>query len=175
MALSPFVHPLIFKTLIVGGVESPGTVTLSGHDRTQEWEIKKPKGTTGTPPTNHGRNLMQFTATFFLADDDDRDAWDAFEKMLLATLPKSGKPKALSCYHPDLISRGLSEIVVASIGGVTHDAHGGDSVAVKFIEHLPTKKHKPEQPAARKGKTIADPNASLKKELDDLINQAKSP
>ena len=176
MALSPFTHPLIFKTLILGGKETPGTVTLSGHDRTQEFEIKKPKGVTGTPPVYHGRNLMQFSASFYLADDDDRDAWDVTEKALAALLPKSGRPKATSCFHPDLVSRGLSDVVVQSIGGMQHDGKGGSTVVVKFIEHLPAKKHKPTQPEARKsGKTITDPNAAAKAELNALLEQAKSP
>ncbi len=175
MALSPFTHPDIYKTIVVGGKESPGTVTLSGHDNTQEWELRKAKGTTGTRLIFHGRNIMQFTATFNLADDTDRDAWVVFQKMLDATTAAGGVPKALSCYHPDLVAQGLSEVVVSSVGGVLQDPKGGATVAVKFIEHRPTKKHKPLEPVARKGTTVIDPNAALKNKLNAMLDQAKAP
>ncbi len=175
MTLSPFNNPDLYQVLTIGGQRSPGKVSLSGHDRTQEWEVRKSKGSTGSTLINHGRNIMQFTATFLLADDADRDAWESFERMLTATLTGKGAPKALSVYHPDLAARGLSEIVVQSVGGMAHDDKGASTVQIKLIEHLPTKKHKPDQPVARKGTTVLDPNAAAKQRLQKLLDQAKAP
>jgi hypothetical protein len=175
MATSPFTHPQLYRTITIGGVESPGVVVLSGHDRTQEWEIRKSKGTTGSRLINHGRNITQFTATFQLADQDDFDAWESFAKMLAATIAGSGTPKALSCLHPDLVAQGIIEIVVQSVGGLVHDGKGMSTAAIKLIEHTPTKKHTPAQPAARKGTTVLDPNAAAKAELTKLLDQAKAP
>jgi hypothetical protein len=180
MALSPYVHPEIFRTLIVDGRESPGTVTLSGHDSKEEWEQQRAKGTTGTTTVGHGRGVMQFTASFFLADDADRDKWDSFRSFLQSLRPANGgKAKAVGVYHPDLVAQQIVDCVVASIGGVTHDNKGGDRVAVQFVEYRPAKPKpaaKPGASAARKpGTTVLDPNAAAKRELQLLLEQARSP
>jgi hypothetical protein len=181
MATSPYIHPLLYKSLLIGpaSLETPGVVTLSGHDRKEKWEKQSPKGTTGTSTVNHGRDVVEFTASFFLADDEDRDGWDTILKFLQSmTSGPGGKPKAFFCIHPDLVSQGIIECVVTQIGGMTHDSKGGSTVAAKFLEYAPPKP-KPASKATtagvRQGKTVLDPNAAAKRELQLLLQQAKDP
>lgn len=181
MATSPYQHPAIYKSLIFSdGSESPGVVTLSGHDLPEEWEKQRAKGTTGTTTVNHGRGVIEFTATFSLADDEDRDGWDRMVKFLRSTTSAGGggKPKAIGVYHPDLVAQQISDCVVTSIGGLTHDDKGGSKGAVKFLEYRPPKPKPASKAAAggaRQGRTVLDPNAKAKRELELLLAQAKQP
>lgn len=177
MALSPATHPDIFKALIIGGAFTPGVVTLSGHDRKEQWEKSKAKGTTLPTTVNHGRDLMQFTATFDLADDEDLDGWEALQKQLLS-MTGSSKTKALGVYHPDLVSQQITDVVVVSIGGLTHDDRGGAKASVVFLEYRPPRPKPAAKPQARTGVTTVDrpdPNAAAKRELAALLEQAKNP
>lgn len=182
MATSPYIHPLLYKSIILfGGLTSPGKVRLSGHDVNDDWERQRPKGTTGETTVNHGRKLAEITATFELADDEDRDGWIEFAKFLnsLTSAGGNGKPKAIGVYHPDLVERGFTDFVVTSIGGLTHDDKGMSRAIVKFLEFRPPKP-KPASKAnsgggARQGKTTLDPNAAAKRELQLLLEQARRP
>jgi len=172
----PSTHPLIYQSVIVGGKESPGVVTLSGHSRKHKWERQRPKGTAGEFSVNQGKDLIAFSASFFLADLDDVTAWDEFAKMLATTLD-GPKPTALSVFHPDLVRQQVTDVVVEDLGPLQYDAKGGATVVVKFLEYRPPKA-KPASKAqakTRTGTTTLDPNAAAKRELAALLEQAKTP
>lgn len=178
MATTPGTHPLIYKSIMLGGVESPGTVTLSGFDRQHDWEDQRAKGTTGASTVNHGPKNGGFTATFFLADLEDVGAWDDFQRLISSTVD-GAKPKALSAYHPDLVRNRITDVVCESLGGLQHDGKNGATVVVKFKEYRPPKP-KPASKASASGKAQTanrrpDPNAEAKRELAALIDQAKAP
>lgn len=175
MATSPYTHPAIYKSVIVGGVPSPGVVTLTGHDRIHRWEKQSPKGTVGDFVLNHGRGIAEFTATFFLVDLNDIEDWDDFVRILAAS-QEGPKAKALSIYHPDLVRNKITDAVVTSIGGVTHDAKNGAQAVVKFLEFQVVRK-KPVTKADPAAKTPnkPDPNADVKRELTALTEQFRVP
>lgn len=180
MATSPYVHPLLYKSLVFfGGVTSPGKVRLSGHDQKDKWERHAPKGTSGEVSINHGRELVEFTASFELADDEDRDGWVEFSKFLksLTSAGGNGKPKAIGIYHPDLTDGGLIDFVVTSVGGMVHDDKGMSRATAKFLEFRPPKPKPASKAAAgpRQGTTTLDPNEKAKRELQLLLEQARKP
>lgn len=180
MATSPATHPEIYKTLIVNGSESPGAVKLSDFAFEQDWEEQKPKGSTGASSLNRGRKLVRFTATFMLADLEDFEAWDEFDRTLKASVG-GPKPRAMLITHPDLLRQGAIDFVVTSIGGMQHDGKGGATVVCKFLEYRPPKPKPAAKPdaqssATRRGTTtVNDPNAQRKAELAALLEQAKAP
>jgi hypothetical protein len=169
MATSPTTHPEIYKSLIVNGTDTPGVVTLSGFDKEQNWEEQTPKGSTGSNSLNRGRKLVKFTASFYLADLDDVEAWESIHRTLSEST-EGPKPAALFITHPDLLRQGAIDFVVTSIGGMSHDGKGGATVVCKFLEYRPAKP----KPAA-KATTRTDPNAARKAELAALLEQAKQP
>jgi hypothetical protein len=164
---------------MINGILSPGKVTLSGYARKHEWEEQKPKGSKGTHTINHGPKNSGFTASFMLADFEDCEAWDEYQSMLAASV-EGPTPKALSAYHPDLVRNKIIDVVVESIGDMTHDGRGGATVVCKFIEYRPPKP-KPAVKADATGKqrtgntTVNDPNAARKAELAALLEQARRP
>lgn len=179
MAVSPFTHPDIYKSIYVNGVEGPGVCTISGYARAQEWEGQKSKGSAGETTINRGRKNTNPTATFYLADIEDLEQWDSFQRMLTESID-GPKPKALLVVHPDLLRNKVLDFVVESIGDMQWDDKGGATVVVKFKEYRPPKP----KPAvkAEAGKTTAatqtkrtDPNAERKAELARLLEQAKQP
>lgn len=177
MSTTPATHPELYKSINVGGVDSPGTVKLSGHDRNHEWKESKPKGQKGAVTTNCGPSNGSFTATFYLVDLDEVTAWDNFRKILAASVD-GPKAKALSVFHPDLVRSGIVDVVVKSLGGLTYDEDGGAHVAVKFLEYRPAapKPVSKADASARRGTTtVNDPNAKRKAELAALVEQAKRP
>ena len=178
MATTPFNHPDIYKGIVINGtVETPGVVTLSGFDSKHEWEQQKAKGSTGATTLNRGRGLLSFTATFYLADLEDVEAWEEIDRILRDSL-EGPKPRALLITHPDLLRQRVLDFVVESIGGMQHDGKGGATIACKFLEYRPPKPKpaaKPDAGARRGTTTVNDPNAQRKAELAALLEQAKAP
>lgn len=166
----------LYDAIVLGGTRSPGVVTLSGHDRVQQWDVKQADGSGGASTTYKGENVAQFEASFYLVKDpvlgiDDFADWDAFAAVIRATLPASGKPKAVDVYHPDLAANDIKAVCQASIGGMAHDGKGGATVKVKFIEYRPPKP-KSGSPKGAKSSNKSDPNADLKSQIDALSKQA---
>jgi hypothetical protein len=177
MTTTPYTHPDLYKSIHIGGVLSPGKVTLSGFDRDHDWEVQKPKGSTGTNTINRGPANSGFTASFYLVDEEDVAAWDDFQRMLAASV-EGAKPKALSAYHPDLVRNKILDVVVAKIGSMQHDTDGGATVVCKFIEYRPPKAKpavKADASSKARDSTVNDPNAARKAELDALLAQAREP
>ncbi len=179
MATTPATHPNIYKSILLGNLFSPGTVKLSGFDRAHDWEEQKPKGATGTVTVSHGPKNSGFTAEFYLADLEDIEAWDQFQR-LIASTTDGPTPRALPAYHPDLVRNRITDVVCASIGGFTHDGKNGATVVVKFLEYRPAKAKAPAKPkgsgAAKDASagTRPDPNAEAKRELAALREQART-
>lgn len=175
---NPIDNEELYDRIELAGVRSPGKVTLSGHDRKQTWDIKPADGVRGARTSYKGDQVAQFSATFFLLKDkilgiDDFAAWESFALIIRNSLPKTGKPKALRIYHPDLSANDIKDVSQASIGGMVHDGKGGATVVVEFLEYrppapipavtLPTPQAKP------------DPNADVKAENAKLRAEAQKP
>ncbi len=176
----PFNDEDLFDSVELGGIRSPGqVVSISGHDRELDWDIKVGAGTSGATTTLKAEKPAEITVTFFLADDADRSAWPAFRGLLFSTVVSkpavtvAGRPataaRALDIYHPDLAANGIQSVVLKSFGGVVHDGKGGQTIAVKLLEYKPPKPVKVTPIGSTKAKG-PDPDAALKKELGDLVN-----
>ena len=157
-----------FDTIILAGLNSPGVVTLSGHDREIDWDVKTGPGTTGGTTTLKAQKLVEFTAAFYLADADDWNEWPAFQTVVESSV--KGKGAGLDVYHPDLARNGINTVVMKKIGGVVHDKKGGQTITVTFLEYRPPKPAVV-SPASAKAKTENDPDAAAKAELTALTAQ----
>ena len=170
----------LYDSIVLGGVKSPGLVTLSGHDRNQKWDIKDADGAGGASTTYKGEQVAQFTGSFYLVNDltlgvNEFEEWDEFvEEAIWPMLPSGGKPRAFDIYHPDLDRNDIHSVYQASVDGMTHDGKGGATVVVKFLEYRPAKK-KSGTPSGSKTKAKVDPNADLKAQIDSLLKQAAAP
>ena len=176
-------------TIVLGTMRSPGTCTISGHDRKENWDVQKAKGTTGASSQLNGKDVGTFKVTFYLVDDGSADTgqgqfelWDRFEK-LIRSMTDAATPIALPIYHPDLARQGFTEVSNAGIGGVTRDKLQGRTVTVDFIEYKPPKKKPAAKAQAKSGASVSadgkpfkpDPNLRAKQELSDLQATAKDP
>ncbi len=180
--MTPNTHPELFRAITLGTATSPGTVTLTGHDRNPSWDVEDAKGQKGASSTLNGDSVGQFQASFYLASAADQIAWPAFQRVLESTL---NGPKALPIYHPDLAANHFTEVCAASIGGIVRDERGGATVLVKFIEYRPPKPARakkatggtggvnPADPGSGGGSGY-DPNAERKRELDELLDEARN-
>jgi len=134
--VDPLNDPDLYDHIELGGIVSPGIVTLSGHDRKIGWDIKKGNAQSGATTTRTCDEPVEFTASFYLADEDDFDAWPTFLAVIDATV--SGKtPKAVDVYHPDLAENGIKSVVKGTVAGAVHDGMGGVTRVVKFLEYKP--------------------------------------
>lgn len=172
--LNPVDFSDVYDYLIVNDtIVSPGQCTISGLKREEAWDVKDGNGQNGASITRKGSKLAKFTATFQLVLDpvlgiDDYAKWDDFLPVLKSCT--AGKnPVALTVYHPDVAEADVDSVVVESIGQKVHDGSGGATVAVSFIEYKPPKK------AGGSPKKGPDPNADLKKQVDDLAKEAALP
>lgn len=176
MSLNPVDFPELYDVVVLGGVRSPGKVTLSGHDRAVDWDIKKGPGQAGATMTKRGEDPVEFTLTFYLVQDvsqgiDDFEEWPAFLGLINSTV-EGATPKAIDIYHPDLAYNGIYSVVKKSVGGVLHDGKGGQTIVVKLIEYRPPKKSGGSPSGSvTKPKTESDPNAAAKAEVDRLTKQ----
>ncbi len=170
----------IFDLILLGDKASPGTVTLSGHERVQNLDVKESDGQKGASTTWKGTKPGSFTATFSLAIDpiqgiDDFELWDDFAEELWSTIPpKSGKkPVAKDIYHPDLERNGFKAVILQEMGGMQHDGKGGATIAVKLSEYFPPKPVSTGNP-----KPKVDPNDPITKaqaQFDALKKEAFGP
>jgi hypothetical protein len=174
--VNPHDNEDLYRSIVVGGKTSPGIVTLSGHDNRHNWDTKTMKEQDGAESTYLGSPVCQFEARFKLVVDyhtgvDQFALWDEFQRVL-EKLNSGNKPLAVSIYHPDLARLRITEVQLASIGGMTHDDKGDGYVSVKFLEH----RH-PKKKAATTAKVVPNatfkpvdngPNAAREKELRDL-------
>ncbi len=163
----------LYNSIIMGGMLSPGKVTLSGHDRKTEWDIKHGPNLDGATTTLKGSLPIEFTASFQLVKDvgqgiDDYAEWDKFEPIILSTV-NGRKPQARDIYHPDLARNDIRSVVKASVGGFVYDGKGGATVVVKFQEYRPPKKQGGTPLGSKK--SGPDPNADVKAELAKLTAQ----
>lgn len=175
----------LYNKLKLAGVPSPGVVTLSGHKRNIDWDVKAGGAQDGASTTRKGKTPSEFTATFYLVKDltielDEFLMWElGFVPVLKATFDGT-LPQAVDIYHPDLALLDIKSVVVKSIGGLEYDGKGGARVSVTFLEYVPPKK---KQAAKPKGSTTAkpgepskpDPNAAAKATLDALLAEARRP
>lgn len=181
--MRPLDDATLYDAIVLGTMRSPGVVRLSGHDRDEEWNIKKAKGTTSATTTHEGDPIGQFDAEFYLADDgygdgpSDFDLWEDFQRLIESTT-NGPKPVALPVYHPDLARNRYTDVVNGGIGGMVHDGKGGAKVKVKFLEYRPPKPKPPKKPGSGTGTRIQekpDPNAKAKEQLAALLEQARQP
>ncbi len=171
MSPNPVTDEELYQGIVLGGVRSPGQVTLSGHDRGVKWDVKEGNGQAGASTTLKSIPPIEFTATFYLADQDDFDAWPAFHDVIDSTV-SGPKPKALDIYHPDLATQNINSVTKASVGGVVHDKKGGQTIVVKFQEYKPPKpKGGTPNGSGAKKKEAPDPNAAANAQLAALTKQ----
>lgn len=157
----------LYEAIVLGGVRSPGVVTLSGHTSKENWDVKKSNGTAGATMTRKGREPCVFKCSFYLADVEDFEAWPAFREVIESTV--AGKtPKAIDIYHPDLAEVGIKAVVKGEVLGAEHDGKGGVTRVVEFTEYMPPK---PATGTPSPVPTKDDPNADLKRELAELTQQ----
>lgn len=182
----PSAHPDLYRSVTFGTATSPGVVTLTGHDRDWTWDVETAKGQKGASSALNGDTVGQFQATFYLASVADQIAWPAFQRALEASV-NGPAPTAFPIYHPDLAANRYTDACVASIGGIMRDERGGATVLVKFIEYRPPK---PASTKTAKGGTGGaggnpadpgsgggsgyDPNAERKRELEELLDEARN-
>lgn len=173
---NPIDDPDLYDQILLGTTWSPGVVTLSGHDRKVDWDIKVAPGQKGATMTRKAEQPVEFSASFYLVRDvglglDEFAEWDEFAKLIDSTVAAK-VPKALVIYHPDLARNGISKVVKGTIGGMTHDGKGGATVVVKFQEYRPPQKAtgSPKTSPPKK-----DPNADVKAKLDALVAEYKKP
>lgn len=177
----------LYNKVRLAGVPSPGVVTLSGHKRNIDWDVKAGGAQDGASITRKGKAPSEFTATFYLVKDltiglDEFLMWElGFLPVLKATFDGT-LPQAVDIYHPDLALLDIKSVVVKSIGGLEYDGKGGARVSVTFLEYVPPKKKTAAKPkgsstiAAKPGEaTKPDPNAAAKATLDALLAEAKRP
>ena len=161
---SPYWDEELFNAIELAGTRSPGTVKLTGHDRKINWDVKAGKGQSGASTTLKNIPLIEFTAVFYLADEEDFQDWSAFRELINSSISGS-TPKALDIYHPSLASNNIKSVVLASMGGDVFDGKGGKSITVKFQEYSPPKAKGGSPGGAKsKGKTVVDPNAAANAE-----------
>lgn len=166
-----------------GGKRWLGEVTISGHERKQQWNIKAAKGQDGASSSREGEPIGEFEVTFHICKDpqpgevDLFAEWDEMQRIIESTTA-GPKPFAQPVYHPDLLRNRYTSASNGGVGGMLHDGKGGATVKVKFIEHRPAKKKpvaKAESKGAAKSPTRVDPNAAAKAELEALRQQAFGP
>lgn len=166
----PINDPDLFDVIDLAGTKSPGVVKLSGHDDVEQWDVKEGSGQKGATLTRKGKKPIEFTATFYLADLDDIEAWPAFQALINTTV--AGTTKALDIYHPDLARQGIKSVVKGTVGGVVHDGHCGQTIAVKFQQYAPpvATGGSPTGSTAKKP-DAPDPNAAANAEIARLTAQ----
>lgn len=180
MSVNPIDDEDLYNVISLGGIESPGIVTISGHDRVAKWDVKEAGGQTGGTTTLKGLPPIDFQCSFFLATVEQFENWESFQDLIESTV-NGTSPKAMDIFHPDLVRNGIRSVCAAKIGGKKHDGKGGQTVVVTFQEYAPPKSNGSGNPkksdlnptVLRPGLNgpQADPDAEAKARLAALTSQ----
>ena len=168
-----------WDTIVLAGVRSPGTVTLSGHVRSVGWDVKEASGQDGATTTRKGEPVGKFTATFHLVadvDHSDFDEWPAFQE-LIESSTSGAKPVALAVDHPDLQRNRFGAVVLDTMGEMVPDGKGGATIAVGFLEYRPPKPKPPVSAAKQSPEAETEGDTRIREaqaELDALLEEGKS-
>lgn len=177
--INPIDDEAVYNCVYLAGKKSPGVVTLSGHDRKVNWDVKDGPGISGATTTLKNIPPVEFTATFYLVKDeaqgiDQLTEWEIDFLPVIESTVNGTKPKALDIFHPDLARQSppIASVCKALVGAPVHDGKGGQTITVKFQEYRAPKKAGG-TPAGSKSTTkkAADPDAAALAELDKLTKQ----
>ena len=168
--INPLDDPALYNVVELGGVQSPGRVTITGHDRKQGWDIKKGSGQKGATTTRSTVDPVEFTCSFYLADREDFDAWPTFLATVNSTADGAA-PLALDIYHPDLAEVGITSVVKATVAGTTHDGMGGQTKVVKFLEYRPPAPARGSPKGSKASAKAQNPNQAALDELARLTEE----
>ena len=164
---NPIDDPDLYDHIELGDVESPGVVTLSGHDRKIGWKINSGNAQKGATTVRSCDDPVEFTASFYLADEDDFNDWPAFLEVVNATVATKSS-KAVDIYHPDLAENGITSVVKATVMGTVHDGKGGQTRVVKFLEYKPPKPAGGGPKGSKASAKAPDPNQAALDEIAKL-------
>jgi len=156
--ISPHNNEDGWNTITLAGRKSPGVVTLSGHAREVKWDVQEAAGTKGASMVMKTKPAGKFSADFYLADQDDFDAWDAFQALIESSVA-TDPPTGLDVVHPDLQRNKFTSVVMGKIGEMRLDGKGGGRIKVDFQENLP-KTEVPSTPATGSKSGGASSNAA---------------
>lgn len=165
--------------MLLAGKLSPGVVTLTGHDRDRNWDVKQSKNADGGTSSLNGSAPGTFAASYYLVKDeasgvDEIAEWDDWQKLCDGLAPENSSPaQRAPVYHPDLARQRYTEVSVKKVYGLVHDGKGGATGKVDFIEYRPAKPKKPR--TAKEGFPKPDPLAAIRAQRDALLEEAKGP
>lgn len=191
--MNPFNNPELYEKIVISGLPSPGTCTLTGWKRSVDWDVKQGGGIDGASTTRKGKAPASGTVSLYLVDfpglPSQLEQWRRFSALLQEAQDKG---KALDVYHPDLADLKVTDVVVTEIGQLEHDGKGGQHVSFGLMEYRPPKPKPAAKPKAGSPvhnwvagqannanelllqalKTAPSPNAAAEAELAELKKQA---
>ena len=165
--VDPLNDPDLYDHIELGDVESPGVVTLSGHDRKIGWKVNSGSAQSGATTVRTCDDPVEFLASFYLADEDDFNDWPAFLAVVNATVA-TPTSKAVDIYHPDLAENGIKSVVKATVMGTVHDGKGGQTRAIKFLEYKSPRKAGGSPNGSKAASKAPDPNQAALDEIAKL-------
>jgi hypothetical protein len=182
--VNPVDLPEMWDTFTLAGLRSPGICKFPDLIRDEGWDVQVPKGSTGGNTVHNNTKPISFGVELRLWKDayvDHFDRWEDWKGLLVIPIKKDS-PKALDILHPQLEGLGIRSVVAQTRAEYIPDGRGGATVKWKFLEYRPIQPAKSQGPNGSKGSGAgststqqkkSDPNADLKKEVEELTKQFK--
>jgi hypothetical protein len=181
--VNPLENPQSWDEIVIGQTVSPGLVKVTGFKRSNEWDMKKGKGTVGATPTYVGKPPAKGTFVFYLWTKQHFLDWDIF-RPLLKYDPTKKNIQAIDIWYPSLADIDCNSIIIDDIGAIEHEGSQLYSITVAATEYFPSpKKSAVGTPSGsvstQKGTTPGappDPIADAQqKEIAALLKKASEP
>lgn len=184
MVWNPFQTPIDY--ILIAGTRSPGIAKITTPPKTLfKWEEKSGRGSSGSHLVYTGQGVATIDVTLEFYDEADFEGWDVF-KMLLGPPVTSSRSstggggesiltpettstvttsKAIEVWHPQLIDRGITSVVVSEVGAPEPlDETGVWGVKFQLKQYTP--------PAPSYSKTDgSDSTTTAQQELDDPFDR----
>lgn len=131
--------PAAWRTVGLGTGTTPGIAHVT-VERSNEVEVKKPKGAAGASTTAQGPNPAQVTIKLTLLRGSELDAWFALADILV---PAKDAATPLTIRHPKTSGYRIDSVTVQSISDAAGDEQGDRYVVtIKCVEFRPAPKKK---------------------------------
>jgi hypothetical protein len=166
----------VYDKIILGLVQSPGVVTLEGHDRVIGWDTQTGTAQSGGTISRTSETPIEFTAKFVLATTEEQEEWDTFALEIWDTI-RGPKPKGKDIYHPDLARNEIKSVVLARMGGMKGVAPAPREITVAFKEYKPKKPKggSASGSSTKKRANEPDPNQDKLDEIERLRKEYETP
>lgn len=165
--------PVLYNTVFLAGIPTPGKAEVSGGDTKSKWDARAGVGKAGASTIFTGKDLaeeitVKLTFAEGLFNESAAQQKEYFYSTIVPILQRSEDGKtAIDFYFPPLSAppHNISSVVTRSVGMVTEDPNGFSTVTFKLLQYVKPKPAPVTKPAASQADQVDPMDAKFQQDM----------